>query len=96
MQNKRVITVLLAILKFSEKYLSVVKHESIYEALERLEGGIITLDTVLESDENEQNDVISTDEQIEEAEIIEQPVSENEQEDLHNSEQNNEDAEFDQ
>ena len=48
MQIKEAIEYYQKALQFPEKYLSVIRHKDIKEALDRLEGGIITLDTVLD------------------------------------------------
>lgn len=53
MQIKEAIDYYKKSLQFPEKYLSVIRHDDINNALERLDGGIITLDTVLEQSEKE-------------------------------------------
>ena len=68
MQSREAIEYYKKALKFPEKYLSIITHESIYEAIERLEAGKITLDTVLEDDISpsvEQSEEIQSDEQTE-------------------------------
>lgn len=53
MQIKEAIEYYKKALQFSEKYLSVIKHSDINEAIKRIEGGVITLDTVLENSATE-------------------------------------------